>query len=204
MAPSVAPTGAAAEEVDRRVVHKMPDHTTDDAVLALVDLGPLNEPLLQRAEGPPDHGVAGALLPVRAQDEAGVVRAERRRKHAGTPRPVQGVRHQRLAEEVGLLAPVHELVDLDDVLEGNHGLLLARVGDLRDRRDGPVIGLLVGCRDAPRVAVADGVDASVALVVCRPEVTVPSLHSERHVHQDPATATGALLAEGLLGHEVVG
>merc|ERR1719277_1230361 len=99
---SVAPARAAAEEVDGCVVDEVPDHAADDAVFALVDLGPLDEPLLNSAEAAPDHGVAGTFLPVRTQDEGGVVRAERCCEHARTPGPVHGVGYQWLPEEVGL------------------------------------------------------------------------------------------------------
>mmetsp|Transcript_57477 Transcript_57477/g.173793 ORF Transcript_57477/g.173793 Transcript_57477/m.173793 type:complete len:210 (-) Transcript_57477:558-1187(-) len=117
---------------------------------------------------------------------------------------MHGVRLERLAEEVVLLAPVDELVDLDNVLRGDHGLLLTRVRDLGDRRDRPVFWRLARLGDAARVAVADGVDPRVALVVGGPDVALARLHRQRHVHEDPAAAAGALLAEGLLGHEVVG
>merc|ERR1719464_2525227 len=135
---SVAPTWAAAKEVDGRVVHEVPDAPANDALLALVHLGPLDEPLLQGAQPPPDDAVAAALLPVGAQDEARVVRAQRGREHAGAPRPVHRVGPQLGPEEVVLLVPVHQLVDLDDVLAGDEGLLLPWVGDLRDKRNGPV------------------------------------------------------------------
>merc|ERR1711972_3872 len=142
---SVAPAGAAAEEVDGSVVHKVPDAPANDALLALVHLGPLNEPLLPRTQGSPDNAVAARLLPVGAQDEAGVVRAQRRSEHAGAPRPVHGAGPQLSAKEVRLDILVHQLVDLDDIFAGDESLLFARVGDLRDGRNLPVgWGLLVG------------------------------------------------------------
>ena len=54
------------------------------------------------------------------------------------------------------------------------------------------------------VAVADGVDAAEAVLVGAPPLAIAGLHGQGLVHEDPATAARALLAEGLLRHEVVG
>merc|ERR1712060_887055 len=109
---SIAPTRAAAEEVHGRVVHEVPDDPAHHAVHALIDLRRLDDLLLHRARGAPDDRVPGALLPVRTEDEASVVRPQGRREHARSPRPMHGGRLQGCAEEVVLLVPVDELVDL--------------------------------------------------------------------------------------------
>mmetsp|Transcript_9238 Transcript_9238/g.20959 ORF Transcript_9238/g.20959 Transcript_9238/m.20959 type:complete len:461 (-) Transcript_9238:32-1414(-) len=182
----------------------MPDPLADEDVLALVDLGRLDQLLLQGRRDPPVDHVARTLHVVRPEDKACIVGSQAGREHAGAPRPVHGDRLQLAAEEVGLLVPVHQLVDLADVLAGDHGLLLAGVGDLRDRGDGPLGRRHAVDGDAACVAIADSVDAGVALLICGPEVARLRLHRERHVHEDPLAAAGAALAQGLLGHEVVG
>mmetsp|Transcript_72745 Transcript_72745/g.206447 ORF Transcript_72745/g.206447 Transcript_72745/m.206447 type:complete len:255 (+) Transcript_72745:306-1070(+) len=184
--------GPAAPEVHGRVVHEVPDPLPDEAVLALVDLGGLDDLLLQRGGQAPVHHVPGPLLLVGGQHEAGVVRAEARREHAGAPGPPR-VHELHLAS--ALLGLFHGL----DVLHGVQRLLLAWVGDLGDRRH-----LEVGrVADAAQVAVAHGVDAAVApgLAGVAGRGLVHDL--QLLVEVDPAAAAGALVAEDLLGHEVV-
>mmetsp|Transcript_5856 Transcript_5856/g.7499 ORF Transcript_5856/g.7499 Transcript_5856/m.7499 type:complete len:243 (+) Transcript_5856:82-810(+) len=200
---SIAPARAAPKEVDGRVVHEVPDDPANHAVCALVDLGGLNDLFLDRTGSAPDTSVAGTLLPVCANDKARIVGPKGRRKHASTPWPVHDVRLERVAKEVLRLVAVHEPVNLDDVLAGNHGLLLTWVGDLGDGRDRPGVRRRVWCWDTTVVAVAHRIDPRIALLVSRPDFTLARFHGQRHVHKDPATAAGALLTEGLLGHEVI-
>lgn len=125
--------GALTPEVDRGVVHEVPAEHAQPVVLALVDLGGLDQLLLVGRHPAPQHHVA-ALGHVRGRDhEAGVVRAQRGGEHARAPRP-PGVRlllGQALQAATGLvLVVVHDL----DALDGVDGLLLGRVGDLRDGR----------------------------------------------------------------------
>mmetsp|Transcript_25980 Transcript_25980/g.77399 ORF Transcript_25980/g.77399 Transcript_25980/m.77399 type:complete len:444 (+) Transcript_25980:429-1760(+) len=178
-------------------MHKVPDEPADDAVGALVDLRRLDDLLLHGAELAPDAHDAGVLLPVRARHEAGVVRAEGGGEHARAPRPVHVV------DLEALDALPDRLLDLADVADGDDGLLLARVGDLRDGRDRPVVRLLARLLDAAVVAVADGVDAAEAVLVGAPPLAVAGLHGQGLVHEDPAAAARALVAEGLRRHEVV-
>mmetsp|Transcript_75647 Transcript_75647/g.191276 ORF Transcript_75647/g.191276 Transcript_75647/m.191276 type:complete len:221 (+) Transcript_75647:301-963(+) len=112
-------------------------------------------------------------------------------------------RHQGVAESISLDATEDKLVDLLDVAGGNDSLLLSRVGDLRDRGNRPVVGLLSRLVHAAVVAVADGINPAVALLISGPSLALPGLHGQSHVHQDPSSATRPLLAEGLGGHEVV-
>merc|ERR1711964_957186 len=70
-----------------RLVDTPPGEAADPVELALVDLGPLNVPLLPRAEVPPHNHVPRACLRVGRNDEARVLRAERGCKHARAPRP---------------------------------------------------------------------------------------------------------------------
>merc|ERR1719464_2294336 len=105
---SVAPARAAAKEVDGRVVYEVPDAPANDALFALVHLGPFDEPLLPGTQGSPDDAVATPLLPVGTQHEACVIRAQRSCKHAGAPRPMHGVGPQLGTEEVMLDVLVHQ------------------------------------------------------------------------------------------------
>merc|ERR1719394_1248904 len=80
-----------------------------------------------------------------------------------------------------------------------HGLLLARVRDLGDGRQLE----LGGITDAAEVAVAHGVDSAItpysAAVDCGLVDDLQLL-----VEVNPAAATGALVAQDLARHEVVG
>mmetsp|Transcript_25978 Transcript_25978/g.77391 ORF Transcript_25978/g.77391 Transcript_25978/m.77391 type:complete len:442 (+) Transcript_25978:429-1754(+) len=177
-------------------MHKVPDEPADDAVGALVDLRRLDDLLLHGAELAPDAHDAGVLLPVRARHEAGVVRAEGGGEHARAPRPVHVV------DLEALDALPDRLLDLADVADGDDGLLLARVGDLRDGRDRPVVRLLARLLDAAVVAVADREEGAVGPDAAALGGLLGDLHEL--VEVDPAAAAGALLAEGLVRHEVVG
>eukprot|EP00414_Alexandrium_minutum_P001597 CAMPEP_0113822170 /NCGR_PEP_ID=MMETSP0328-20130328/2107_1 /TAXON_ID=39455 /ORGANISM="Alexandrium minutum" /LENGTH=538 /DNA_ID=CAMNT_0000790107 /DNA_START=31 /DNA_END=1648 /DNA_ORIENTATION=+ /assembly_acc=CAM_ASM_000350 len=189
---SASAAGAAAPEVDGRVVHEVPDPLADEDVLALVDLGRLDELLLQRGGQPPIDHVAGALLLVGSQDEASIVRSQAGGEHARTPRPPG------LHELRGALGPL-DLVQGLDVLARVQGLLLARVGDLRDGRHLEVRRVA----DATEVAIAHGENAALA-----PDGTAVHRrlvdHLEVLVEVDPAATAWALVAQDLLGHEVVG
>mmetsp|Transcript_97288 Transcript_97288/g.274259 ORF Transcript_97288/g.274259 Transcript_97288/m.274259 type:complete len:258 (+) Transcript_97288:223-996(+) len=112
---------------------------------------------------------------------------------------LQGVAHVR-----GLDAPEDDLVNLLDVLDGDDGLLLAGVGDLRNGRNGPLREVLLRrLLHAAVVAVADGVDPGVALLIRGPRLALASLHGQGRVHQDPTSASRTELAQRLFGHEVV-
>mmetsp|Transcript_51213 Transcript_51213/g.92237 ORF Transcript_51213/g.92237 Transcript_51213/m.92237 type:complete len:308 (-) Transcript_51213:580-1503(-) len=200
----VAPARGTAEEVDGRVVDEMPDAAAHNPVLALVHLGGLDHLLLHGADRTPHAHEAGVLDPVGACHEAGVIRTQGSGEHACAPWPVHLVHFQWGSAAVVRLAVEEKLVDPLDVLACNHGLLLTRVRNLRDWRDGPLVWLLTGLLHAGIVAVAHRVDAWEALVICAPEFVVPSLHGEAHVHEDPATSTRSLLTQRLFGHEVIG
>mmetsp|Transcript_66740 Transcript_66740/g.145000 ORF Transcript_66740/g.145000 Transcript_66740/m.145000 type:complete len:254 (+) Transcript_66740:254-1015(+) len=185
-------------------MHEVPDQSPHNAVGALVHLGGLDDLLLHSAGGAPDAHQTRVLLPVRPCHEAGVVGAEGGGEHACTPRPVHGVELERSSEGSSCNVFVNQLLDDLDVPDGNDSLLLARVRDFWDRRDGPVIGLLVRGLDTAVVAVANGVNSGVALLVRAPNLALLRLDSQIHVHENPAAATWSLGTEGLLGHEIVG
>mmetsp|Transcript_176134 Transcript_176134/g.564720 ORF Transcript_176134/g.564720 Transcript_176134/m.564720 type:complete len:201 (-) Transcript_176134:343-945(-) len=172
---SVAPAGAASEEVHRRVVHEVPDEAADEAEGALVHLRGLDDLLLDGTGAAPDAHEAGVLDPIGAGNEAGVVRAQGGGEHACTPRPMHGGQLDRVAHVRGLEASEDELVHLLNVPDGDDGLLLTRVRDLGDGRNGPGVH---GARavHATVVAVADGEDAGVALLVLGPHLAVARLH----------------------------
>mmetsp|Transcript_8747 Transcript_8747/g.23767 ORF Transcript_8747/g.23767 Transcript_8747/m.23767 type:complete len:256 (-) Transcript_8747:23-790(-) len=115
---------------------------------------------------------------------------------------MHGGQLDRVAHVRGLDAAEDELVDLLDVPDGNDGLLLARVRDLGDGWHRPVVH---GARPvhAAVVAVADGVDPGVALLIRGPRLALASLHGQGRVHQDPTSASRTELAQRLFGHEVV-
>mmetsp|Transcript_13041 Transcript_13041/g.35522 ORF Transcript_13041/g.35522 Transcript_13041/m.35522 type:complete len:460 (-) Transcript_13041:6-1385(-) len=180
----------------------MPDEPPNNPKGALVHLGGLDDLLLHRARAAPDAHEARVLHPICTRHEASVVWAERCGEHARAPGPMHFGKLQRVAHVGRLDTPENKLVDLLDVPDGDDGLLLAGVGDLGDGRDGPVVRLAWSLH-APVVAVADGVDAAIALLIGSPELALPGLDRESHVHQNPAAATRTLLAEHLLRHEVI-
>mmetsp|Transcript_107651 Transcript_107651/g.219694 ORF Transcript_107651/g.219694 Transcript_107651/m.219694 type:complete len:391 (+) Transcript_107651:77-1249(+) len=183
--------GSLAPEVHGSVVHEVPDANADQAVLALVDLGGLDDLLLERCRDPPVHHVAGALVFVGAHDEASVVGAQACGEHAGAPGPPS-----RLEDGVldTLLLGLHLSHDIFDRMQG---LLLARVGDLGDWRHLPVRRIA----DATVVAIPDSVDGAIAPHCSTKRGLLGDLHEL--VEVDPAATARALLAQGLLGHEVV-
>merc|ERR1712153_3402 len=68
-----------APELEWRVVHKVPDELADWAILALIDLGGLDDLLLQGGWDPPVYHVARALVLVGCHDEARIMRSQARR-----------------------------------------------------------------------------------------------------------------------------
>merc|ERR1719413_239493 len=166
--PSDAAAGPAAEEVHWRVVHEVPDEDADPAIAALVDLGGLDDLLLQRGRDPPIHHVARLRLLVGSHHEGGVVGAQAGGEHASAPWP-PGLDQPRCF--AGRLAALDGLVNFLHVPHGVQRLLLAWVGDLRDDRK---ITYKVHARliavarlelpvppDAPKIAVSHGEDAAV-------------------------------------------
>ena len=177
----VAPARATAEKVHRRVVDEVPNATADEAIGALVSLGGLDELLLNGADLSPHAAKPGVLLPIGTCHEAGVIWTKRGGEHACTPRPVHVDNLQLAAAAVRGLVLEQHLVNVFDVLAGHNAHLLTRVGDLGDRRDGPLIRLLAGRLNARVVAVTHRKDPGVALVICSPRLALASLHSEVHV-----------------------
>ena len=174
----IAPARAAAEEMHGGVVHEVPDAAADEAIGALVGLRGLDDLLLHGADLAPDAHEAGVLLPVGAGHEAGVVRAQRGGEHAGAPGPVNVGNLQGIAAAVHSLVLEKQSVRLLDVGARDDAHLLSRVGDLGDRRDGPLVGLLARLLHAGVVAVAHRVDAREALLVASPELAIAGLHGQ--------------------------
>jgi len=189
--------------MDWGVVHEMPDEPTNEAESTLVRLGSFNNLLLNGTKRSPHTCNAGTLLPIRTCHEDGIVWAQRGSEHARTPRPVHGVRLQRFAKVACRDVTVHKLVHNLNIGTGNDSFLFTWVRDFRDGRDRPFIRFLACLLNAAVVAIADGVDAVVALLVDTPRLVVAGLHSKSLVHQDPTSTSGTLLTRGLLWHEVV-
>ena len=168
------------------MVHEVPNEDADPTVATLVDLGGLDDLLLQGCWDPPVHHVARALVLVGSSDEASIVRAQACSEHAGAPGPPG------LHEVLLVLSQAH------DVQASVVGLLLTGIGDLRDRWHLPFPGL----PDASVVAVAHREDGAISPNTA----TLGRLHSDLQVlvEVDPATPTRALVGQGVLGHEVVG
>jgi len=192
-----------APELEWRVVHKVPDELADWAVLALIDLGGLDDLLLQGGWDPPVHHVARALVLVGCHDEARIMRSQARREHASTPWPP------------GVLEPTHSLSpaayhisactmdraiqDLD-VHARVESLLLTRVRDLWNHRKDP----LLWRADAAEIAIADSEDVALApgFAFLR-WISWLLGYLQLHVEVDPATAAWSLLAQRLCRHEVI-
>ena len=185
---------------------EVPNATADEAIGALVSLGGLDELLLNGADLSPHAAKPGVLLPIGTCHEAGVIWTKRGGEHACTPRPVHVDNLQLAAAAVRGLVLEQHLVNVFDVLAGHNAHLLTRVGDLGDRRDGPLIRLLAGRLNARVVAVTHRKDPGVALVICSPRLALASLHSEVHVlmaedkrpqaipHASHASAPGHLMS----------
>ena len=167
------------------MVHEVPNEDADPTVATLVDLGGLDDLLLQGCRDPPVHHVARALVLVGSSDEAGIVRAQARGEHAGAPGPPG------LHEVLLVLRQAH------DVQAGVVGLLLAGIRDLRDGWHLPFPGL----PNATVVAVANREDGAISPNTA----TLGGLHRDLQVlvEVDPPTSTRALVGQGVLGHEVV-
>merc|ERR1719433_1958413 len=180
----------ATPEVDRRVVYEVPDEPADEPVLALVDLGGLDQLLLEGGEDPPVHHVAGALLLVRRQDEARVVGPEARGEHPRTPRPPGRKEIRCRVPGLGVRQPLH-------VLDRTHCLLLARVRNLRDR------GHLKVWRVANAAVVAIPHREDAAVAPDGPARAGLLRHLQVLVEVDPAATAWPLVAERLRRHEVV-
>merc|ERR1719515_44588 len=133
--------GSAPPAVDGGVVHEVPDELPNRPVPALVHLRCLDDLLLQGGGDPPVHHVAGPLVLVGSDHEAGIVRAQGRRKHTCAPwepRLDQLLRHPVRPAAAARMLPVLLLVQDLDVPDRGHRLLLTRVRDLRDRRKIPI------------------------------------------------------------------
>jgi len=180
--------GAFAEAVDRRVMHKVPDEETEAAFLALVDLGRLDDLLLDGAGPAPDDHVTGSLVVVGGDDEAGIIRAEGGGEHACTPGP-PGLHNAAgsLGHEAEAASGVLEVLDGFDGMES---LLLTRVGDLGE-------GVHEG--HGEQVAITNSEDLAVT-----PDLLVTVDDLETEVDGDPATATRAAFGGALLRHEIIG
>mmetsp|Transcript_18146 Transcript_18146/g.39964 ORF Transcript_18146/g.39964 Transcript_18146/m.39964 type:complete len:241 (-) Transcript_18146:729-1451(-) len=177
---------AAAEEVHRGVMHEVPNEDANPTVPALINLGRLDNLLLQGRWNPPVHHVSRVLVLIGPGHEAGVVGSQTGGEHPGAPGP-PGLHEVALA-----------LRHLHDVQAGVVGLLLSRVGDLRYRWHLPVARLA----DAAVVAIAHRVDRAV-----RPDLaTQTGLLGDLQVlvEVNPATSTWALVRESLGRHEIVG
>merc|ERR1712190_79597 len=142
---------APAPEVDGRVMHKVPDHLAEDDILALVDLGGLDDLLLKCSRIPPVDHVARSFVFIGGQDEAGIVRTQARCEHTRTPWPP-------CLDELGISTLSLGLLQSLDALDSMHGLLLTRVRDLGNRRQNP---LAVFAHDAPRIAVTHSEDCAI-------------------------------------------
>jgi len=190
--------------VHRGVVHEVPDQAANNSVSAFVHLGGFDDLLLHGAQLAPNAHETGVLDPVRTSNEACIIRSQGSCEHACTPRPVHVRNFKWLAEKVCGDVPEDQLVNLVDVLASDDRHLLARIGDLWNRWDGPFIRLLAWLFHAGVVAVADCEDTWITLLIGTPGLALASLHTKVHVHEDPATSSWALLTQRLLGHEVVG
>merc|ERR1719284_181457 len=202
---------SASPAMDGGVVHEVPNELPDRPVPALVHLRRLDDLLLQGGRDPPVHHVARSFVLIGSDHEAGIVRAQGRRKHTcapGEPRRDQILRHPVRPAAATRVLPVFLLVQDLDVPARMNRLLLTWVRDLRDRRKIPLSHIFAP-REAAKVAVANREDRAVApeLEVLRVELV--GLHGlllhdlEMHVDVNPPAAAWAALALGLGWHEVV-
>jgi len=124
------------------VVHKVPDQPANEAILRLIGNRSLDDLLLHCSDaGPGDH-VSRVLLPISASHEASIVRAQRSCEHACAPRPMHLAKLDRPSAAIKSVRMEEDLVDLLKVAAANHGLFLARVGDLWHWWNWPFIWLL--------------------------------------------------------------
>mmetsp|Transcript_76230 Transcript_76230/g.120350 ORF Transcript_76230/g.120350 Transcript_76230/m.120350 type:complete len:210 (+) Transcript_76230:185-814(+) len=191
---------AVAKEVNRSVVHEMPNADTDDAILALVHLRCLDNLLLKSSWKPPVDHMTRVLHMIGTCYEASIMRSETSSEHACTPWPPCMV--QRLPSTM-------ELVVVKDFYASAcmESLFLAWIRDLRDwmhdqfRRS---LTIVIFADNAAVVAVANGENVTIApnfslcFAVCR-----PSSHLEVSIHVNPFTTARSLLAQHILWHEVI-
>jgi len=172
-------------------------------MLALVDLGLLDDLLLDLRAPAPELEHTRVLLVVLAKDETLVIGTERGLEHTLSPGP-PGVHHL-LGDAEGIIQTtkirgrtVFQSFLLPDVFDLVELLFLTGVGNLGDGGDTSAILPLVGSTDAAKVTVTDLVNVTVT-----PDLTVLLGDLELLVDVDPATATGTLIGENLLG-QVIG
>merc|ERR1712012_1475539 len=109
---------------------------------------------------------------------------------------MHGVWCKLLFKEAKLLVLVHDLFNDLDVSCGDHCLLFARVRDLWDRRDRPIVWLARPLHTTV-VAISDRINATEAFVVGGPDLALTSLHCESLIHQDPTTTSRPFLTQCL-------
>mmetsp|Transcript_10180 Transcript_10180/g.16932 ORF Transcript_10180/g.16932 Transcript_10180/m.16932 type:complete len:438 (+) Transcript_10180:123-1436(+) len=187
----------------RGVMDEVPNAATNEAIGALISLGSFDELLLHCADLTPHAHQAGVLLPVGTGYEASIIRTKGCGEHACAPWPVHVPDMQWFSAAVDCLVLEEQPVCLFDVAACNNAHFLTWVRDLGDGRNWPLIWLLARLVDARVVAITNGIDTGIALVVASPELSIPSLHREVLVHQNPAATTRSLLTQGLLGHKIV-
>jgi len=175
---------------------------TNPVALALIDLAPLDEPLLECAQAAPNNHVTGAGLWCTGNDEAGIVDTEGGGVHTRAPWvPHLGQLELTIAwdnwpEEwispatVSLLVIIVVLNDLN-VTASDGGLLFTRVGDLWNWWE-----------ITEHVAITDGEDTGPTLVITTPLLVLAIWVLEQNVQvkigTDPATTSWAsLLNHGL-------
>jgi len=180
-------------------VHEVPDQLTNGTAPALVDLGGLDQFLLDLRLVAPQSQITGLGLVVLLQDKASIINTQGSLEHTLSPRPPGG--GQLLGQALALTTTVVLLVIEDlDVLHGVDLLLLGRIGNLGNRGHTLTHFPFLRTTNAAEVAVTDLEHDAVT-----PNLVLLLVHDlEVLVDHDPLTATGTNLGEGLTGHEVVG
>mmetsp|Transcript_43728 Transcript_43728/g.68160 ORF Transcript_43728/g.68160 Transcript_43728/m.68160 type:complete len:210 (-) Transcript_43728:541-1170(-) len=191
---------AVAKEVNRSVVHEMPDADTDDAILALVHLRCLDDLLLKSRWEPPVDHVARVLHMIGTCYEARIMRTETSGEHACSPWPPCVV--QRLPSSM-MFVMVEDL----DAPAGMESLLFARIRNLRDwvhdqfRRCLTIVivadyAAIVTIANCENIAVAP--NSSLCFAICW-----PTSHLQISIHVNPFATTRSLSAQHILWHEVI-
>jgi len=167
---------------------EMPDEDSEQAFLALVDLGGFDDLLLDGAGPAPDNHVTGSLVVVGSDDKASIIGSKGGGEHACAPWPpgldnTAGSLGHKAAAAGGVLEVLNGLDSVE-------GLLLTRVGDLGKR---------VHEGHGEQIAIANSEDLAVT-----PDLLVTVDDLKTKVHGDPATATRAAFGGALLRHEIIG
>mmetsp|Transcript_509 Transcript_509/g.1614 ORF Transcript_509/g.1614 Transcript_509/m.1614 type:complete len:202 (-) Transcript_509:737-1342(-) len=190
-----------APEVQRAVVHQVPDHPREAELAAeLLHLGARYQLLQRSGQRAFVSDRSGAPLRRGAHDKAAVLRTQRDREDACAPgvprraevRPQQPIGDRDAAQQA-LHASVQPPVQRADVAAGVYRLLLRGVASLRHGRHAPAGRRQRGAHDA----VANREDAALG-----PPLLLAVHHLQVLVDQHPAAAPGAGLAEGAQGQEV--